>query len=483
MKTRFAFSIQLFLWITLAFILPACAGAMDGQTVSLEQALDMALKNDSQVFTARNNLEKAKLAVKMEVLKTWPQATITDTFGDVLQNPMTPSNPHYNEFQQFPNMLTITITETIPTQFNLYGKKVPTSIEAAIWEQVNSEAQFQITQASVIYNTMTLYCNGLKAGHTVRYQEGVVESVRSSLAIAREQLRQNKITKPDELKVENDLAAAVHTLEKNRSDYYLALRQLGNQIGMNDITGLKLMEPSLDIAREIGEPGRIKENAVKKRLEMKQAEITILKAGQQLALAQNQALPDLNFGYTYHNSDRTESLTISYSFLSGDINGNVQKIAGDTNFIQANNNTYNNNLLSVNELTLKLTWKLDFGTSKNQVMQNQLLLANAKKSGAQTKQGIEWEVEQAFAAFDLAVKKVEISRQAIPYYEKQLEIKRLQVKLGMAPQSELADAENNLTQALNQVKNDEYDQFLADKKLRMVSGELYPFQSPNPNSK
>lgn len=453
------------------------------QVITMDQAVEMALKSDPQVFNARNTVETSKLAVKQQVLKTWPQATITDTYGDVLQNPMTTNNPLYNEFTPFPNMLNVTVTETIPTNLHLYGVNVPTSIEAAIWTQVNNEAQYQITQANTIYNAISLYLTALKDGELVDYQEGVVQSSRISVAIAQEQLRQNKLSQPDELNVENTLANNTYTLEMDRSNYNLALQQLANQIGLKDITGLKLQEPSLAVAQQIPDAQQIKASAVQKRLEMKQAEVTVLKAAQQLAQDQNQVLPDLNFGYNFHNSDGTESLTIGYSFLSGNISGNAQDVAGDTSFIQSNQNYSNLYLTSVNEFTLKLTWNLDFGTNQNQVQQDRFTLVSAKSSSDQTKIGVEWDVDQAAANFILELKKVAVSRQAVPYYQKELDIVKLEFKQGKATQLDITNAENNLLQAQNQAKSDEYDKLLAYKKLLMVSGDLYPFNVAGQKSK
>jgi outer membrane protein TolC len=450
--------------------------AQEEQVITLDQTLEMALKNDSQVIMARNNVEKAKLAVKQEVIKTWPQASVTDSYGDILENPI---DPHTGEpyFTQFPNMLTITITDTIPSKLNLYGKKVPTTIEAAIWDRVNNEAQLEISQANVVYNTISLYLNALKAEKTVIYQEGVAKNSQTSLEIALQQLKLNQITKPAELKIENDYANAVYTLLKSKSDYDLALQQLGNQIGLKDVTRVRLVEPTLNLTDKISDNQQLKMNAIQKRLEMKQAEIAVWKAEQQLAQSQNQVLPDLNFGYTYRNSDGTESLTLSYSFLSGNITGNTQKVIGDKSYIEASNNSYRSGIPNLNELTLKLTWNLSFGIPQNQVQQSKLLLDNALSSGAQIQQGIEWEVDQADANHGLAIRKNTIAQQALAYYQKQLEIKQLQLKQGTVSQLDVDTAASDLFQAQTQAKSAEYDQFLAYQKLQMVIGNLYPLNT------
>lgn len=82
LKTIYLYLIFLLMIFTLVMYLPAGGFAQEDQSITLDQALEMALKTDSQVFNARNNLEKAKLAVKQEVLKTWPQASITDSVFD-----------------------------------------------------------------------------------------------------------------------------------------------------------------------------------------------------------------------------------------------------------------------------------------------------------------------------------------------------------------------------------------------------------------
>lgn len=448
--------------------------AADAQAITMDQAVEMALKNDSEVLNARNNVEKAKLGVKLEVIKTWPQATVT---GSVFRE-LDSVDP-----QNFPNTFSVTIKNTVQTGFHLYGKSVPSNIEQAIWEQIDTEAELKITEADTIYNTVSLYLSTLKAKQTVSYQEAIVKSSLTSLEIAKEQFRQNKIIKPEEYKAKNDWESASYTLAKNRSDYQLAMQQLGNQMGVKDISGMELVEPTLSEIKETPDTSKMKEIAVKQRLEMKQAQISIQKVEQQLAQSMNDALPDLTFGYSYRftkdesSNSRNETLSIDYSFLSGDIISNGQEELGQSRYFdnQYRTSTYN-------ALTLKLTWDLDFGTSQNQIKQNQLLLTNAKNTGAQTQQGVEWDVDQAAAAYQLAVKKVEISRQALPYYQKQLEIKRVEVKLGMASQSELASVENNLLQARNQLKSDEYDRLLAYKKLQMVSGELYLFQNQSPKT-
>lgn len=462
------------IFILMIFVLFLATGALTatavnaGEAVSLtlEQAIDAALKNDLQVAAARNNLEKAKLAVKKEILNTFPQAVIEDSLGqDFIDGGCS-------------NNLTITIKENFPTKFNLYGNRVPTNIETALLERLACELQLKITAANTINDTVANYLNVLRAQHNVRLQESIAKNYQTALAIAQEQLKQGRITKPTELKAQNDLANAFYTLEKNRSDYSLALQQLGNQIGISDVSGLSLAEVSLEQIPQQMDLEQMKAEAVQNRLELQQERINVQKAERQLALDQNKALPQLNFIYSYNNSDGTLSMNINYNFLSGDISGDLKNTS---NIILIPTPTPisapvpgGNPSKNQNTLTLKMTWNLDFGTAKNQVQQTQLALENARNSEKQKLQGILWELEQAHANFGFALKKAQLNQAALSYYQKQLEIKQLEVKIGTATPLDLAKTETDLLQATVQLVNAQYDLLAAYKKVQLTAGELYP---------
>lgn len=463
-------SIIMCLGLVLAFsiALPLMANAEEKATLTLDQAITAALKNDFQVVTARNNLEKAKLAVRKEILNTYPQAVINDSLGQDLIS------------GKSGNSLTITIKETYPTKFNLYGKKVPTAIETALWDQLSSELQLKITAANVTNTAVSNYINILKARQNLKLQESVVKNSQGALSIAQEQLKQGQITKPTELKAENDLANAQYTLEKNRSDYQMALEQLGNQIGIDDVSGLNLAEISMDQIPQQLDLAQLKTEAAQKRLELRQERINVQKAERQLAMDQNKTLPQLNFSYDYNNSDGTLSMNVNYGLLSGDITGNLTGSSNDSNISiptptpGLGPGSREDPNKQKNTFTLNMTWNLDFGTAKNQAQQSKITLENAQNSEKEKLEGVLWELQQAHSNFVFALKKAELNEDALPFYQKQLEIKRLQVKIGTATQLELAQTETDLLQAQVQLVNARYDLMAAYKKVQLSAGELYP---------
>lgn len=435
------------------------------RTITLEQAKALALQADSAVKTARNNLQKARLATKLAVLKSFPQATVTDTLGQNLDQ--LDETPDKNL-----NSLTITITENVSTGVHLYGQKVSSDIEAAFWDQVSSEADLVIAQANAIYNVESYYFAALKAQQNLAVLERQVQNSLAAARLADVQLSQGKITKPDQLKAQSDLATARLNLEQGRANYQVALEQLGNEIGINDFQSLKLEDVEFASIPAAVDKARLQSTAIQKRLEMKKAEIAMNKAARALAQMKNQVLPDVSLGYNYYKKEQSQSLSISYSFLSGDITGSAEQSYGD--YRSSETTRY-----SENDIMLKFTWNLGFfGTASNQIAQAELDLENARISRDQTSREIVTSLNQACSDYALAVAKANANQQLIPYYEKQLEIVKVQHQLGVATELDVAKAETNLLQYQVQAAGSNYDRFLAYEKLRLTTGELYPLTNP-----
>ncbi|MGE5581129.1 MAG: TolC family protein [Bacillota bacterium] len=434
------------------------------QPITIAQAVEMALKNDCQIGIAGNDLEKAKLAVKQQIAQVFPQAKIDGLYEYDVNN------------QTYPHNYSIVISETIPTNFSLYGKKVVSNIDAAVWDQINSETQLQITKANVTFNTIQYYINALKAQQVLRMQQEVVKNALTANNLALEQLRLGKVTKTTQLQSENNLATASLDLEQDKADYEIALQQLGNQIGITDSNQIVLVDNTANYKAAAVDFEKLKEKAQKDRLELQQARIAVKKAELAWAQAANQGLPTVNL--SYNNVDKTQGYSISYDFLSGNLGWNAAQRQNDSSVPDWNNNNNNTPYSSSNQkyYALEFTWNLDFGIVRSQAAQAKMALESANISQQQTGQKINLEVDQAIHDYKIAAQKVATNQKLVPYYQKDLEIKKLQNQLGVASTPlDVSTAELNLLKAQIAVVTAEYDQLVAYQKLRLVSGDLYPF--------
>jgi len=202
--------------------------AQEEVALSLDQTVRMALEHDYQVNSARNDLEKAKLVVKEKVIGALPQLQIGAEQGENLTTGSDLQNA------------SLAVTETIPTSFQLYGKKTASDLEVAKWGQQASEADYRISRANLVYNTITLYLNALKAKGMLDYHEAVVNNFEAKAKNAKIQLSLGKVTKVTQLTAENDLAKARYELENSRQAYLLNLKQIAQTIGVKDYRSLRL---------------------------------------------------------------------------------------------------------------------------------------------------------------------------------------------------------------------------------------------------
>lgn len=455
------------LWLALlviAILGPGFTARAEPQTLTLAQALEMSFQADYQVKTDRNSLEKAKLAVKKAALSILPEATVDGQYQ------------YQTTDDTYPHSYQVVVQQTIPTTYNLYGQKIVTAIEAAMWDQVTAEATLQIDQAEVVYTTYEYYLNVLKAQQVLKLQEAALAKYKEDSALALQQLSLGKITKPEQLKTVNSLNQAEYDLEKYRSDLEIALQKLANQIGLKDLVSYQLAEVTFEEEKAVAELAGLQQKASQRRLELQTKEIAVKQAERTWSQAKNEELPTV--AVSYNSRNQTQSFGLSYDLLSGDFSWLAahrdESYETQTDVLTGNTESdyYGT---KKRYFTFKVQWSLDFGTAANETQQARYALENAKLDLEKERQDIALDVSQAFAEYQLAVKQHALNQKALPYYEKDLEIKEVQRRLGAITFTDLSDARQDALDARIAAVKSLYDQILALQKLKKVAGDLYPF--------
>jgi outer membrane protein TolC len=85
------------------------------------------------------------------------------------------------------------------------------------------------------------------------------------------------------------------------------------------------------------------------------------------------------------------------------------------------------------------------------------------------------EVKEACLNYQLADKSHDLYRKTLAAYEKDMEIKELQMKMGTITYSDYTTAQKELLEARIEAVEAGYDRELAYQKLLKVTGNLYPF--------
>ncbi|HYH01491.1 MAG TPA: TolC family protein [Bacillota bacterium] len=444
-------------YILLGLAATSQAGATAQPVLTLDQAVQLALEHNQAVAIAQNKVEKAKLAEKMEKINMLPKAEITGQEGKEWATGREPQN-----YQ-------VQLGQTFPTKFHLYGYGEATALETKVWDRQYNEEAYRASRAEVIYNTTTYYYNVVKTQKAVAYQEAAVNNAKEAAAVAQKQLELGKITKTSQLTAENDWAKARYELAKARQDYLSALKQLAQQMGVSDLESIRVTSELKVQSLSMNEYEKMKNAALIKRPEIEQGEIDVTKARQTLAEAKNNSLPALNLKYL--NREELNNYSLSYNLLSGDVTWATSWQG--TNLEQKS--SYSSSDLFGSEkrtLSLNLTWTLDFGSTRNLVNQAELDLKNAVLTLEQTRETINLEMDQAWSAYELAIAQSETTLQAIPLYQKELELKQLQHRLGQATELQVKQAELNLCNARTEVEQAQCDLATAAVKLQWVLGLL-----------
>lgn len=440
---------------------PNMLQAETGTVINLEQAIAMALDHDYQVKSTRNDLEKAKLAVKETLINALPKIQLGAEQGENL----TSGNDLGNA--------SLTVTETIPAGFQLYGRKTVSEWEVSKWGQQTSEAEYRINQANLIYNTVSKYLNTVKAKRLLDYQVAVVANSEVKAEFAKTQLGLGKITKVAQLTAENDLAKARYELENNHQGYLVNLKQLARQIGVKDYRGLRLDQTA--VSRQViavTDYETLQATALAKRMELQKTRLAVKEAEQELAETFNVGLPVLSL--TYQNRSREESYNLDYDFLNADFSWSA---AWQQDYL--NDITYGDDDdlfgASKSQYKLKLSWQFGLGDNKNRIKQATYTLENAKLAQLQTAETIVAEVDQGLSAYELAVLKRLQAEQGITLYQTDLELAKLKFQLGTATTFQVKDAELKLLSAQVETENADSDLRIAATKLKLNLGELYDY--------
>ncbi|HEY8465109.1 MAG TPA: TolC family protein [Bacillota bacterium] len=434
--------------------------AQTGNLLKLEQAIELALHNDTGVAVAGNDLAKAKLAVDLEKINRLPSASTTGQYNDYLKD----SNNRQN-YQ-------VKIEQTIPTGFHLYGADVASDVETKRWEQQKSLETYRIKRAEAVNNTINLYFSALKAQKAWEYQQMAVEYAKANVTFQKQQLKLGKVTKTTQLTAENDLAKANYELTKSHQAYLLSLKKLAGQLGITSYQSLVLDDTLLQQTLDIIDYEKQKQQAINERPEIKQFQLELKTAQQELATAKNSGLPSLNLNY----QDRSElkSYDAQYDLLSGNLKWSAawQKTnTGDSKLENFNEEDLFGS--DRRKIGVILKWTLDCGSAANRIKQAQYSVESARRNLEQSYQDIALQIDEAVSNYESALAALNCSREGISLYEKTLELKQLQAKLGAATALDVKKAQLDLINAQKEVASANCDLYIAAAQLKLELGLLY----------
>ncbi|MBD2207519.1 TolC family protein [Calothrix sp. FACHB-1219] len=373
--------------------------------ISLNQALELAKRNNRDLQAAQFQLERSQSALREAQAALLPNASINGNLtnnGDGFFGGSSPSTTSFSGQAQI--------------NYDLYTSGNRQASIRSAEEQVRiDELNFENQSAVVGLNVATQYYNLQQADQQVRINRSAVENAQASLRDTQARLEAGVGTQFDVLQAQVNLADAQQQLTNAISQQRIARRQFATLLSLPQSVDITAADPvrlaglwQLTLEQTIIQ-------AYQNRPELPQFLAQRNQAEQQRRQALSQLGPQLGLNGIYSLQDRyNDAISVADGYSVG---------------LQAN-------------LTL-----FDGGAARARAAQSRANIAIAETQFANQRDLIRFDVEQYYFQLQSNLDNVQTSTLALTQAREALQIARLRLQAGVGTQTEVISAENDLTRA------------------------------------
>ncbi|MBD2356329.1 TolC family protein [Tolypothrix sp. FACHB-123] len=373
--------------------------------ITLNQALELARRNNRDLQAAQFQLERSQSALRESQAALLPNAGINGNLtnsGDGFFGGSSPSTTSFNGQAQI--------------NYDLYTSGNRQANIRFAEEQVRiDELNFENQSLIVDLNVATQYYNLQGADEQVRINRAAVENAEASLRDTQARLQAGVGTQFDVLQAQVNLADAQQQLTNSISQQRIARRQFATLLSLPQSVEISAADP-VSLAG-LWQPTLEQTiiQAFQNRPELPQFLAQRNQAEQQRRQALSQLGPQLGLTGNYSLQDRyNDSLSVADGYSVG---------------LQAN-------------LTL-----FDGGAARARAAQSRANIAIAETQFANQRDLIRFDVEQFYFQLQSNLDNVQTSTLALTQAREALQIARLRLQAGVGTQTEVISAENDLTRA------------------------------------
>ncbi|PPS39139.1 TolC family protein [Chroococcidiopsis sp. TS-821] len=379
------------------------------QPITLQQALELAQRNNRQLQVARLNLERSRATLREAQAALLPNVSLNAGL----------SRSRAAQPQAFPQQevsANTTFSGTAQLSYDIYTSGERSSRIRAAEEQIRlNELQLEQTAEQLRLDVANDYYNLQAADELVRINQSAVTNAQASLRDAQALEQAGVGTRFDVLQSEVQLANATQELTNALSQQQNSRRQLAARLSLAQSVSLTAAEP-VQIAGLWNLP--LEDSIVlafRNRAELQQqlAQRNISEAQRRIALSQLGPRVSLSTNYNVLDVfDDGSGLADGYS-----IGANVSL------------NLY------------------DGGAARARARQEEANIAIAETNFADTRNQVRFEVEEAYNTLQANLANIQTASVALEQAREALRLARLRFQAGVGTQTEVINAENALTTA------------------------------------
>ncbi|MBE9212182.1 TolC family protein [Plectonema cf. radiosum LEGE 06105] len=381
------------------------------QAITLEQALELARRNNRELQVGLLELERLLAAVKEAQASLLPSAGLSAEFGrqQSAQNQLAIERTNFGNDEA-----NTAFNGSLQLNYDLYtGGRRNAQIGQAEERLRVQELAVEVLEEEVRLNVSTEYLDLQQSDEEVRIAQAAVVNARASLRDAQALERAGVGTKFDVLRTQVNLANAQQQLTNTIASQQVARRSLVARLSLSQSVDIAAADP----VKLAGLWKLSLENSIvlayQNRSELQQ----------QLA-QRNINLLDRRLALSVRKPQIT--LVASYNLLD-QFDDSVSVTDGYSVAVRSNFSLY------------------DGGRAKAQAAQAKANVKIAETQFANTRNQIRFQVEQAFSGLQSNLENVQTSNVALEQARESLRLARLRFQAGVGTQLEVIDAENALT--------------------------------------
>ena len=392
---------KLFVLLTL-FAMP-----LFGEKITIQNATEMAIKNNRDIKKGMLEIEKSRL----DVNKAWKSAYFKVTYN-------ASANKYFKEIKTMAGSYDQTYGHNVTLTQPIYtGGAIKTGIEIGKEVLSLNELNLDKIKKDTILSTVQAYIDVYDAQSALRVLEKSREALSKNYEIQKEKYSLRMVTKPEFIEAERSLKAIEASIIEQKSNIEIAKEALGILIGYSD-------SPSIEIV-----PFSVEENFTKKivlkddlakltsqnteyQMALKQKEIS----GKTINLKRADLKPTVAGVVTYGTSNRTK-----ISDLAKENNGTVG---------------------------LNMSWDIfDWGAKKYEVQKAQKEYEIKEIEAEQALDSLKVNMKKVYYQLQALEKSLEAKRKAVEKAEEVYELEQERYNYNLITMKNLLDAETNLRQS------------------------------------
>lgn len=440
----FAVSLGLLLMLMLSVAVYSYAA----ESLTLDQAINTALRNNPGLKAADAQIEVADAGVLRSVSGFLPRVTASETWTRT-NNPLMALGTKLNQeivtpadfnpaVINDPDLISNYNTRLAVMQPVFSGGKEYIGRKQARLAREASVQDRERTRQETIYNVVKAYYGVLLAGELHKVALQSLETSEANVNLAQARYTSGAALQSDLLRAKVQRAEVREMVTRSRNGVRLATAALNFAMGVpqgieNDYSGtLSAQDVKTDINTVLDE-------AAAKRPDLMSMELNLRNAEKSVTMARSDYMPNLN--------------------LMGQMDWNSDKIAGTDAKSWA--------VMAV------LQWNLFDGLVTRSKVKEALATSSRMKSlEEQTRSGIELQVRQAYYNLTASLDRISASASAVQEAEEGLRIVQKRYETGMTTFVDVLGAESALIRARTNALQALYDNNITQAELKLAVGTL-----------